>query len=89
MRIPWPNGYGASPDTIRMLQSFDNGDSNGDSSGIDGMNYMDEMLPTLYVIGRDGRVAWHDNRARLRHQPIPKLLSDLEDAIEKALGTVL
>jgi thiol-disulfide isomerase/thioredoxin len=47
-----------------------------------------ELSPMFYVIGRDGRVLWHDGQARPRHtRTLPELLQDLEDAIERGLAT--
>jgi hypothetical protein len=46
-----------------------------------------ELSPTFYVIGRDGRVLWHDDHARPRHlRTVPELAQDIEAAIERGLA---
>lgn len=42
--------------------------------------------PTLFVVGTDGRIVWHDDRARMRHD-IKELGPRLEAAIKQALAT--
>lgn len=41
--------------------------------------------PTVFVVGADRRVVWHDNRSRFRHD-IASFRDDLETAIRKALA---
>ncbi|HVC94927.1 MAG TPA: TlpA disulfide reductase family protein [Pirellulales bacterium] len=41
--------------------------------------------PTVFVIDRDGRIAWHDDRARFRHD-IGSLPAHLDQAIDETLA---
>lgn len=41
--------------------------------------------PTVFLVSRDGRILWNDNRTRYRHN-IEELQGTLEDAIERALA---
>ena len=52
--IRWPCGYGATPQMLADL---------GAGSGMPGPYYY-EAAPTLYVVGADGKVRWHDSRGR-------------------------
>ena len=44
-----------------------------------------KVYPTLYVIGRDGKVRWSDRRSRYKHEPAAFTLRKLEEAIDEAL----
>jgi hypothetical protein len=41
--------------------------------------------PTVFVVGADGRIVWHDDRARFRHD-IADFRHDLNMAIQEALA---
>ena len=43
------------------------------------------IVPTLYLLGADGRVRWSDHGARLRHEEAAPVLQELEREIERAL----
>ena len=76
--IPWSCGYQAPLRTIALWGAFDR------AKMIPGY----EVTPTLYVIGRDGRIAWCDRHARTRHdekEQRDEVLGQLEAAIERAL----
>lgn len=40
--------------------------------------------PMVYVVGRDGRIVWSDDRSQYHHDPRP-LQRELTDAIQSAL----
>lgn len=48
------------------------------------INALGASAPSVFVVDRDGRVAWNDDRARYRHQ-VGSLRQQLEVAIEEAL----
>jgi thiol-disulfide isomerase/thioredoxin len=50
-----------------------------------GVSALGAAAPVIYVIGADGRIAWSDNSARLKHQ-IASFGADLDSAIESALA---
>lgn len=78
--ISWPCGYGAS---LKSLSSF--GAYNPDrflKNAPPGY----EVTPTLYVIGADGRVLWHDEQGRPRHlKDSNTIVQELEAEIERLL----
>lgn len=74
--IPWPNGYGMTPGAIAVL---------GAASGIPGTPEQ-ELAPTLYLVGPDGRVRWVDGRGRYRHVETEVWLRDLDTAIAAELA---
>ena len=43
-------------------------------------------MPTLYVIGHDGRIVWHDHHFRLRHAEDQSILQELEGELAKAVA---
>lgn len=57
-RIPWPNGYQMSTDTIVRL---------GAGTGMPGAGY--QVAPTILLVGPDGVVRWTDERKRMLHTP--------------------
>ena len=67
--ITWSSGYGASEAMIEALGA--------PNAGV--------MVPLLYVIGRDQRVAWCDQQARYKHQEPRQIVEALDRAIEAAL----
>jgi thiol-disulfide isomerase/thioredoxin len=73
--LPWPNGYGATAETITAL---------GAGSGMSMPGY--GVAPTLYLVGPDGRVVWSDGQARYAHVESAKWRRDVELAIEAALA---
>jgi hypothetical protein len=73
--IPWPCMYDVPDETLTALGA------SGRAAGIR------KAFPTLYVIGRDGRVAWSDQRARYQHQPVTAWATDVEQALDEALKT--
>jgi hypothetical protein len=74
--VTWPCGYGVPMKTFALWGAYDR------AALIPGY----DLKPTLYVLGRDGRVFWHDRHARLRHEPPEKLAKELEAEIELALS---
>jgi hypothetical protein len=76
--ISWPCGYGAPLTCIAALGAY-----KADEPARMFPGY--EVTPTLYVIGRDGRVRWNDKQVRLRHEDPGPLLKELEEQIEQAL----
>jgi hypothetical protein len=48
-------------------------------------SYLGDVYPALVVIGRDGRVAWNDGAARLRHREA-EIAAELFEQIEKSLA---
>jgi hypothetical protein len=75
LHIPWPSGYGVTQEALADLGAY------GADRPLPGY----EATPTLYVVGADGRVRWHDRQQRLRHQDTAGLLRELDAAIERAL----
>ena len=75
--ITWPNGCDASLETIRNL-----GARNEQQANVAGY----EVKPTLYVVGRDGRISWSDQHMRYRHEPAAAIRAALEAAVEDALS---
>lgn len=47
-----------------------------------------DTAPAIYVVGRDGRIVWSDERARYRHA-IDELRRGLDSSIERALAREL
>ena len=75
-KVPWPCGFGA---TIELMEAF--GAVNHMGVGTD-----EKVIPTLYVIGRDGRICWSDARSRYNHQDVEMTMRNLSAAIEQALS---
>jgi hypothetical protein len=73
--IPWSCGYGTKTGTIARFGAF------APPAGVIGFE-----VPTLYLIGPDGRIRWNDRRARYRHEDPDLLLKELESEIERALA---
>lgn len=73
--IPWPNGYGATPETVTAL-----GAGSGMAMGAYG------VAPTVYLVDPDGRVRWTDDRGRYTHRDIARWGKEMEAAIEAALA---
>jgi hypothetical protein len=73
--VPWPSGYGASSQFLADLGAFKR------DTPLPGY----EVTPTIYVLGPDGRIAWCDRNARLRHEDQGPMLRELEMAITQAL----
>ena len=57
-KIPWPNGYQMSTETIIRL---------GAGSGMPGAGY--QVAPTILLVGSDGVIRWTDERMRQQHAP--------------------
>jgi hypothetical protein len=74
--ISWPSGYGVTRDALTELGAY------GAERPLPGY----DATPTLYVVGPDGRVRWHDRQQRLRHQGTAGLLRELDAEIERALA---
>lgn len=71
--LPWPCVYSAPAETLAALGALNRF---GDHC---------EVAPTLYVVGRDGRVAWSDQGARYRHEDPATAVRQLQRAIDEAL----
>ena len=94
--IPWPIGYEVAEGTVKALGAYADKSTNGRRSPGDTVfppgthpasDYIDDVQPVLYVIDPTGRIIWHDDHARPKHQPIDELRHDLESAIQQALNT--
>jgi thiol-disulfide isomerase/thioredoxin len=72
--LVWPNGYGATPETIAAL---------GAGSGLGMPGY--GVAPTLYLVGPDGKIVWSDEQARFHHAESAQWRRDVERAIDTAL----
>lgn len=73
--IPWPSGHGTSRRFLASIGCLNTGQS------IPGY----EVVPTLFLLDRNGRVLWNDGRARFRHRPASEIVRDLEQAITRGL----
>ena len=51
-----------------------------------GVSALAPAAPVIYVVGTDGRIAWSDENARMKHE-VASLGANLEAAIEQALGS--
>jgi hypothetical protein len=69
--VPWPCGFGASTETLGSFKAVYPGSP--------------RIMPTLYIIGSEGRIEWHDNHFRLQHSEPKALLRELEMELDKAL----
>jgi hypothetical protein len=79
-KVPWPCGYGAELEDLAQFGAYTSGRMSG------GYNPGYEVNPTLYLIGANGRVVWHDRQARPLHRgSAPDILQEVEAAIETAL----
>jgi thiol-disulfide isomerase/thioredoxin len=79
--IPWPCGYGASLESLSRYGAY----CPTRMSKMYNPGY--EVQPTLYVIGADGKILWHDDQARPRHlKRSDALLQDLEATISQLLA---
>jgi thiol-disulfide isomerase/thioredoxin len=73
--VPWPNGYGVTPEMVAAL---------GVGSGMPGpIDY--EVAPTLYLVSTDGLVRWVDGRGRARHMNPQEWAKGVDAAIADAL----
>jgi peroxiredoxin len=63
--------YAAPRETFEALGAFNPSDGN--------------VMPTLYVVGRDGTVAWHDHAARYRHEEVRVAVEELQRTLDEAL----
>jgi hypothetical protein len=79
--LPWPCGYGATLLFMGRIGAYNRpGRSRNHTPG-----YV--VIPTLYLIGPDGRVLWNDGQARPQHTKEGEVLvRELDDAIERALA---
>jgi hypothetical protein len=79
--VPWPCGYGAPLEALARFGAY----STRRMSSTYSPNQ--EVSPTLYLIGPDGRVVWHDDQARPRHRVTPEaVVRQAEAAIEAELA---
>jgi peroxiredoxin len=72
--VSWPCLYGATEEVLIALGVRDRRDGLG------------LMFPTVYVIGRDGKVAWDDGQSRYRHEDRQVARRNLERALDRALA---
>jgi thiol-disulfide isomerase/thioredoxin len=75
--ISWPCGYGAAPEVVLSL-----GAAAGSGIAMPG----EEIAPTIYLVGPDGRVRWTDGQGRFHHEGPEKWGRTLEAAVEAELG---
>jgi peroxiredoxin len=73
--IPWPVGFECKNKMYADLGAFELRPVMPSAHGI----------PVVYLVNRDGRVLWNDNRSRFRHRPGQDLISGLEKEIKKHL----
>jgi thiol-disulfide isomerase/thioredoxin len=73
--IPWSSGYGMADPMILAL---------GAKNAMPTPGY--EVAPTLYLVGRDGRIHWCDSQGRFRHVESPVWIEQLDKAIAAALS---
>jgi hypothetical protein len=79
--VPWPCGYGAGLGALARFGAYSTDRMSG------GYNPGQEVSPTLYLIGPDGRVVWHDGQARPRHRAAPaEVIREVRAAIEAELA---
>jgi len=79
--ISWPCGYGAGLKGISRFGAYNPARAPGNYN----LGY--EVTPTLYVIGPDGRVLWHDAQARPQHtKNSDALIRELEAELERLLS---
>jgi hypothetical protein len=71
--VEWPCAYAAPRETFEALGATD------PVAGV--------VVPTLFVVGRDGTVAWTDRASRFRHQDPGAAVMALGRAIDEALRT--
>jgi thiol-disulfide isomerase/thioredoxin len=69
--VEWPCAYATSRETFEALGALD--------------PVTRLVVPTLFVVGRDGTVAWTDRAARLRNQDPVAAVRALGRAIDEAL----
>jgi thiol-disulfide isomerase/thioredoxin len=80
-QIPWSCGYGASLESLSQFGAYST------ERFVGNFNPGHEVMPTIYVIGADGRILWHDEQSRPRHlKDTETLLRDLEAEIERLLA---
>lgn len=79
--VEWPCGYGAPLSALARFGAYTT-ERTGPA-----YNPHQEVNPTLYLLGPDGRVVWNDGQARPRHRGVPAdVMRDVEAAIERELG---
>ncbi|HVX14104.1 MAG TPA: hypothetical protein VHC22_23160 [Pirellulales bacterium] len=71
-------------------RSHDQADAFADSFGITwpnqyGIRSLAAAAPVIYVVGRDGRIVWSDERSRWRHD-VKDLRRDIEDVLDRELS---
>lgn len=76
--LPWPCGYGLKADAVVEMGAVNQG------MAAFGRGYL--IAPTLFVVGRDGKVWGSDERARWRHQPKEDVVAALVKLIDGALA---
>src|SRR5579864_6661306 len=70
--VPWPCGFGVTKDTLEDFKAVYPGSP--------------RIMPTLYIIGHDGTIFWHDHHFRLKHAEDKSFLRELEAELAKALA---
>ena len=79
--IPWPCGYGATLESLARFGAY----SADRMSAAYNPGY--EVTPTIFILGPDGRVRWHDDQARPRHlTDVDTMTRNLDSAIERELA---
>lgn len=86
--IPWPCGYGASAESFAQLGVYSTERmSRLYHPGLPNFHTSHEITPTLFLIGKDGRVVWNDDQARPRHlKDAGGVLRELTEQIERQLS---
>jgi len=72
--VSWPSAFGVPKETINAFGALNPDPA---SSKI--------VRPTLYVVGRDGRIVYSDMHARYQHKPSTEVYRELKAAIDAAL----
>ena len=89
--IPWPCGYGATPEEIALLGVYSTERmSRFYHPGLDNYHVGHEITPTLFVVGPNGHILWNDRQARPRHlKDAAGVLQELTEQVEHALAAKL
>jgi hypothetical protein len=77
--IPWPCGYGAKRSVMASWGTASDLPDNYPLGFI-------EPMPTIYVVGSNGVIRWHDKQARYGHCDPADMERDLENAVAEVLA---
>jgi hypothetical protein len=78
--VPWACGYGASLEELARFGAYN------PQRRSSPQNPAYEVTPTVFLLAPDGRVLWHDDQSRPRHQlTADEWVKQLDEAIERHL----